>query len=61
MKHGERVKSLDGPGGLRCACCGGQAGRRRQTHRQGVRVKVRSFRKANKRRAISDGRAEMED
>ena len=53
---GDKVKSLMGPGGLRCGCCGANAGRRRKAHKRMVRKTVRAARKAQKRRAIREGR-----
>jgi hypothetical protein len=61
MNKGERVKSLMGPGGLRCGCCGGQGGRRRGTHRRMVRGAVRMARKTSNRREVREGRRELED
>lgn len=54
-KKGDKIRSLMGPGGLRCACCGGSAGRRRQAHKNKVRSVVRAARKKDKARAIREG------
>jgi hypothetical protein len=54
----ERIKSgrgKVGPGGLRCDCCGGAGGRRRASHKRGVRKFVRGIRRADRADAIADG------
>jgi len=60
MNKSDRIKSLGGPGGLRCTCCGG-CNPRRPAQLRAVRSTVRAARKANKTRAIREGRHELED
>ena len=55
MSKGERVRSLGGKGGLRCDCCGDS-----QRDRKGARKMVRAYRRNSKRRAIREGRSELD-
>jgi len=61
----ERILSgqgLCGPGGLKCGCCGGaDGGRKGKAKKRAVRTFVRSLRRKANKRAISDGRQEMEN
>lgn len=51
-----------GPGGLKCHCCGGaDGGRKGRTEKRAVRKFVRGLRRKGNKRAISEGRREMED
>lgn len=52
---GDKVRSLMGPGGLRCDCCGASAGRRGKAHKRAVRSNVRAARRKDKLRAIKEG------
>ena len=60
----ERIRSGQGrcgPGGLKCSCCGGaDGGRKGKANKRGVRSFVRSLRRKGNKRAISEGRRDME-
>jgi hypothetical protein len=53
MKRNEGIRSLGGPGGLTCPCCGGS--RKRTGHGRAARAIVKAFRRVDKARAIREG------